>query len=1358
MASPVPAGVIWDGGGADSNIDTPTNWNDDTLPDLIGSAANLVFAGNARLTPEINVAIRPLGLRFDATAGQFVIGGTNTITTGTTGTTNGDIINDSPLTQTINAPILMRRGALDAAAGDLVINGPINVGGGSGASGRSLTLRGAHDVFINGTIEGTGTSASAGGVISKLSTGVWHITSNSPLWAGRIGIDVGMLRISAPDALGDPTSRTLVQGGGATGKSRLELTGGVTFAPERLELTGRETGSSPIHLSNFSGNNTWTGDAILLTGGAEYGFDSAAGKLTVTGNVVNRSGNATARTIRFSGAAEGEFAGLFLNDTGTGALTIRKEDAGRWTFTNPGFTYAGDTLITGGTLAFGPGISINGTPNIEIAAGATLDLSGGSLDRGPDQTLTGAGRVLGQVNNFGGVISPNIPALANSAATLTFANGLTLNAGTVKFDLSNILTPGGGVNDLIEVTGNLMLTGNTEVAIHALAGGISNGIYRLFTYSGALSGGASNLRLAFPATRQTTTIDTSSANQVNLVVSGAAANLIWKGDGAFNTWDVNVSTNWRNGISPDKFFNLDNVTFDDTAGAASTTVDLADDVFPGSITVNSALDYTFTGGGTISGVTGLTKSGPGKLTIDTNNNNSGLTIITEGIVQIGAGLNTGSLGTGNIVNHAAVVFNRSTGLTVPGVISGSGSVEQQGTGTITLAADNTYTGPTTISSGTLQIGTGGPTGSIGPGAITNNGLLIISRATDLKMANLISGTGGLDKRDTGVLELTAVNTYTGPTTINGSSSTGGLLVDNLQNGGLPSDIGGSTAEALNLHIRTNGTLHYVGSGVTTDRLFTIGNARIEASGTGPLVFANTGAIATSGGNRTLTLLGANVDDNVLAPSIVDSGPTGVTSFAKLGDGKWVLAGNNTFSGAATLSTGTLRLATATALGATQPLPENTNAAGTTITGDVGGSGRLVLSGGITFAPEPLTLQARQGPTATIPHLVNAGGNNQWTGPITLTTGGFEYTLQSDIGTLTIDSDLVQSATTLERFLNLQGAGNGVINGAIINGGGSQVQTVRKRGAGTWTLNGGNTYIGATNIEGGTLRVGASGAVTNDGPVTVDSGATFAVDGTVTVRDVNGAGSTRVGDRFGPAALTAGLVRQASLFIGPGSRVTTKPAGGTSVVGELSIPAGGPLIPGTLDIQNNKAIVDYADAGSNPQALVRLRIIEGRGAVGLGAKWTGAGITSGTAASDVATDPESRSVGYADNGTLPLGPYTSFGGQPVDDTSLLMAYTRTGDANLDGVVNDDDVTIVGATYAPGVPQPHWALGDFDYNGFVDDDDVTLLGVFYDPNAAPLVASAAVAAGGVASVPEPASVVLLVFATAALGIVAFRSRRL
>ena len=76
-----------------------------------------------------------------------------------------------------------------------------------------------------------------------------------------------------------------------------------------------------------------------------------------------------------------------------------------------------------------------------------------------------------------------------------------------------------------------------------------------------------------------------------------------------------------------------------------------------------------------------------------------------------------------------------------------------------------------------------------------------------------------------------------------------------------------------------------------------------------------------------------------------------------------------------------------------------------------------------------------------------------------------------------------------------------------------------------------------------------------------------------------------------------------------------------------------------------------------------------------------------------------------------------------------------------MVNDDDVTIVGAVYAPGVANASWANGDFDYNGFVDDDDVTLLGALYDPSATPILAPAA----GVAAVPEPATLILALVVT-------------
>jgi hypothetical protein len=228
-------------------------------------------------------------------------------------------------------------------------------------------------------------------------------------------------------------------------------------------------------------------------------------------------------------------------------------------------------------------------------------------------------------------------------------------------------------------------------------------------------------------------------------------------------------------------------------------------------------------------------------------------------------------------------------------------------------------------------------------------------------------------------------------------------------------------------------------------------------------------------------------------------------------------------------------------------------------------------------------------------------------------------------------------------------------------------------------------------------------------------------------------------KAGLGTLTLSNLRAAGLSINSGT-VAIAPGGtpaSTSVLSTLSID-GGATPTAKLDLNNNAAIVNYT--GTSPAATIRQQILAGRGGSGLGKSWNGQGITSSAAA---AAEPESRSVGYAENSTLPLGPYTTFRGQPVDDTSMLMAFTRTGDANLDGVVNDDDVTIVGASYAPGVAGASWATGDFDYNGFVDDDDVTLLGVFYDPGAAPLVAPAQPGASGVAAVPEPGTVALLLF---------------
>jgi hypothetical protein len=276
-----------------------------------------------------------------------------------------------------------------------------------------------------------------------------------------------------------------------------------------------------------------------------------------------------------------------------------------------------------------------------------------------------------------------------------------------------------------------------------------------------------------------------------------------------------------------------------------------------------------------------------------------------------------------------------------------------------------------------------------------------------------------------------------------------------------------------------------------------------------------------------------------------------------------------------------------------------------------------------------------------------------------------------------------------------------------------------------------------------LSIAAGQTVNKTGPGTLTiSGTQNHGAGSVLVADV---GVTNLNSDGGPnlslqanAPVNLGATQHlAAVQLGSGATVQLTPGASKTLVTPSLTIAGTPEAPtATLDLSSNSAIVDYT--GTNPAATIRAQILAGRGGSGLGATWDGMGITSSAAA---AAEEESRSVAFANNGDMPLGALTDFRGQPVDDTSVIVAYTRTGDANLDGVVNDNDVTIVSATYAPGTPQPSWALGDFDYDGFVDDNDITLLGVFYDPSATPIAAPIEGAGAAVAAVPEPASVALL-----------------
>ena len=195
-------------------------------------------------------------------------------------------------------------------------------------------------------------------------------------------------------------------------------------------------------------------------------------------------------------------------------------------------------------------------------------------------------------------------------------------------------------------------------------------------------------------------------------------------------------------------------------------------------------DQTGSGGkGTNAGAGGLILDGAGTVDLTAANTYTGGTTISAGTLQIGAGGTTGSL-VGNVVDNAKLAFDRSNSVTFAGVVSGSGSLTQLGAGTIDLTAANTYTGGTTISAGTLQIGAGGTTGSI-VGNVVDKAKLAFDRSNSVTFAGVVSGSGSLTQLGAGTVDLTAANTYTGGTTISagtlqiGAGGTTGSLVGNV---------------------------------------------------------------------------------------------------------------------------------------------------------------------------------------------------------------------------------------------------------------------------------------------------------------------------------------------------------------------------------------------------------------------------------------------------------------------------------------------------------------------------------------------------------------------------------------------------
>lgn len=193
--------------------------------------------------------------------------------------------------------------------------------------------------------------------------------------------------------------------------------------------------------------------------------------------------------------------------------------------------------------------------------------------------------------------------------------------------------------------------------------------------------------------------------------------------------------------------------------------------------------------GIISGANGsLVKTGSGTMTLTGANSYGAGTTISAGALQLGNGVTSGSV-LGRIVNNAMLIVDRSDVATLSNLISGTGSFEQKGTGTTILTANNSYSGETVISSGRLQLGDGGTTGSV-TGSIINDGVLAINRSDHFVLSSEVSGSGGLVLAGSGTTILTADNSFLGDTIITagtlqlGDGGSAGAVTGNIINFGV----------------------------------------------------------------------------------------------------------------------------------------------------------------------------------------------------------------------------------------------------------------------------------------------------------------------------------------------------------------------------------------------------------------------------------------------------------------------------------------------------------------------------------------------------------------------------------------------
>jgi autotransporter-associated beta strand protein len=732
------------------------------------------------------------------------------------------------------------------ASGTITHNVVLSSGGSLDTRGNTVTLSG-----ILSTTTGSNTS------LTKQSAGTLILTGANTYDGLTTTISAGTLQIGNGGTTGQLNGLQIVN------NSVLAYSRSDTISGAQISGTGSvvQLGSGILILGN---NNTYSGGTIISGGTVQISSPFNLGSGTVTDNgtlAITTNGSFTiANAIAGTGA-------VTLTTTGAGSVTL----GGNNSYSGGTIIGSGSAMLIGGNTAFGSGtITNNGI--LALGSSTSVTLSNNILGGGVVNLATGTLILTGSNSYAGGTNISNGATLqiGNGGISGTLGSGAVTNNGTLAYNLStatNLATTLSGAGGLSQLGAGTL----TLISAQPYGGttSIAAGSTLALSGSGSIASSSVNDAGTFDIsaiTAASTTIKAlTGAGTVNL---GSKGLIISAGSGTFSgNFAGSGALELSGGTTILGSTITNNVTVDTGAvlqigaGGASGAVtgNITDN---GNVTFNRMDSVTYTG--IISGSGSLTQSGSGTLILTGANAYSGPTLINSGTLQVGNGGTTGSLGSGTISDNGTLTFNRSDSIAIANIVLGNGNLVQSGTGTLILTGSNSYSGTTTISSGTLQVGNGGTTGSFGAGNITNNSILAFNRSDSITYTGVISGTGSLMQSGSGKLILTGTSTYTGPTTINSGTlsvngsiassavtvNSGGKLGGTGTTGAVTVANGGQIAPGNSIGTITVSSLTLNSGSTTTMELSTAANDRINVTGAATL--GGTLALVPAAGAYTAT--------------------------------------------------------------------------------------------------------------------------------------------------------------------------------------------------------------------------------------------------------------------------------------------------------------------------------------------------------------------------------------------------------------------------------------------------------------------------------------------------------------------------